>query len=202
MDAAFTKAGLFRFLGIAERQGIYNANTLGGLRSAATKLLSDLDDNDSLQNFDAHASMMRYHNKNPGELRATVLGEYVRRMNRLLRYFEEYNRNPAGFRPRGRAPVGPTGGNNQRSSKSKPTKATKAATEEKRKEGSIIEGVATRLDSPTKMLKGPGPEQLGLSYPLRDDFLVQLLLPRDITLDEARRVGAFIQTLARDFKPT
>jgi hypothetical protein len=40
-----------------------------------------------------------------------------------------------------------------------------------------------------------------LSYPIREDFLAQLIVPRDITMDEARRLGAFIATLAKDFKP-
>jgi hypothetical protein len=41
-----------------------------------------------------------------------------------------------------------------------------------------------------------------MPFPLRPDFLAQLVLPRDLTADEAKRLSAFITALVVDFKPT
>jgi hypothetical protein len=42
---------------------------------------------------------------------------------------------------------------------------------------------------------------IALGYPLRPDLLAQVVVPRDLTLEEARRMGAFLVTLAVDFRP-
>jgi len=40
-----------------------------------------------------------------------------------------------------------------------------------------------------------------LSFPIRPGFLAQVLVPADLTVDEARRMGAFLLTLAPEFRP-
>ncbi len=42
---------------------------------------------------------------------------------------------------------------------------------------------------------------LTLSFPLRSDFLAQVVIPRDLTAIEARRLGAFLLTIAVDYQP-
>jgi hypothetical protein len=42
---------------------------------------------------------------------------------------------------------------------------------------------------------------MAMSYPLRDNFVAQVLLPRNMSTDEAKRLCAFIRTLATDFLP-
>jgi hypothetical protein len=42
---------------------------------------------------------------------------------------------------------------------------------------------------------------LTLSYPLRSDFLAQVVIPRDLTTTEAKRLGAFLLTTAIDYQP-
>ncbi len=43
--------------------------------------------------------------------------------------------------------------------------------------------------------------EISLEYPLRPDLLAQVVIPRDLTVEEARRMGAFLVTLAVDFRP-
>ena len=43
--------------------------------------------------------------------------------------------------------------------------------------------------------------EIALDYPLRPDLLAQVIVPRDLTVEEARRMGAFLVTLAVDFRP-
>jgi len=47
----------------------------------------------------------------------------------------------------------------------------------------------------------PRPNSMALEYPLRSDLLAQVVVPRDLTVEEAQRMGAFLLTLAVDFKP-
>jgi hypothetical protein len=42
---------------------------------------------------------------------------------------------------------------------------------------------------------------MALEYPLRSDLLAQVVVPRDLTVEEAQRMGAFLLTLAVDFRP-
>jgi hypothetical protein len=42
---------------------------------------------------------------------------------------------------------------------------------------------------------------VALSFPVRPGFLAQVMVPADLTVDEARRMGAFLLTLAPDFRP-
>jgi hypothetical protein len=43
--------------------------------------------------------------------------------------------------------------------------------------------------------------RLPFAYPLRANFLARLVVPTDITTDEVRRLTAFLQTIAVDYKP-
>jgi hypothetical protein len=42
---------------------------------------------------------------------------------------------------------------------------------------------------------------LTLSYPLRVDFLADIVIPRDLNTTEAKRLGAFLLTIAVDYQP-
>jgi len=42
---------------------------------------------------------------------------------------------------------------------------------------------------------------MSLDFPLRSDLLAQVVVPRDLTVEEAHRMGAFLETLAIDFRP-
>jgi hypothetical protein len=42
---------------------------------------------------------------------------------------------------------------------------------------------------------------ISLDFPLRDDFLAQVIVPRDLKVNEARRLCAFVMTLAGDYEP-
>ena len=46
------------------------------------------------------------------------------------------------------------------------------------------------------------PDGIALEYPLRPDLLAQVVVPRDLTVEEAHRMGAFLVTLAVDFRPS
>jgi hypothetical protein len=80
-----------------------------------------------------------------------------------------------------------------------PARSPKAETR-RRLDAGAAGGPPTRarpVDRPAQ----PRPNSMSLEYPLRSDLLAQVVVPRDLTVEEAQRMGAFLLTLAVDFKP-
>jgi hypothetical protein len=57
--------------------------------------------------------------------------------------------------------------------------------------------IRARPGSPVQARTADG---IALEYPLRPDLLAHVVVPRDLTVEEARRMGAFLVTLAVDFR--
>ncbi len=187
----YSKASLQRFLETAERQGFFNANTLGGMKSAVAKLLEDTDAED-MRKVDVKVATIRYHNKHPGDLSPSSLGTYEQRLKRVIEEFGKYNQDPTGYKPFSK-PVSKT-------TADRPARAGKARKEDDAVvEAEVISrntGVLT-FDS----LARTTPTAMAMEYPIRDNFMAQVILPRGMTSEEARRLCAFIRTLAVDFSP-
>lgn len=197
-SAAYTKAALFAFLKKAVTTGLYKANTVGGLRAAATKLLEDVGDGDDVRNVDVQEAAHRYHNRHPSELSSASLAEYQRRLRRLMDEFSAFNENPAGYRPKGRITRGPAGKSNGEADQKSQARAIRpsrtAASEAPAASGS------DNTQSPATA-SAPAVPMLRLSYPIRDDVLAEIAVPRGMTTEEAKRLCAFVMTLAKDFAP-
>ncbi|MGH8692736.1 MAG: hypothetical protein ACREVM_00680 [Burkholderiales bacterium] len=196
-STANSKAALFAFLKKAEATGIYKANNAAGLRAAAIKLLDDVQDTDDVRGVDVEQAALRYHNKHPSELSSGSLKEYQRRLGRVLEEFAAFNENPAGYRPKGRIARHPSdkanGDTGKKPGRDKSTRPNTTTTEvlSPKSESS---GTSSSTLTSVPMLR--------LSYPIRDDVLAEIAVPRAMTTDEARRLCAFVMTLAKDFAPT
>jgi hypothetical protein len=189
----YSKAALFRFIATAQRQGLLNANYAGAFHSAASKLLEDVGDTQDVRNTDVEAATIRYHNKHPGELSPSSLATYQKRLKRLLRSFVEYTENPTTYKPRGRGASSKTNGEGPaRGKKPTSTAAVKSARGDTKLVAPAVEPAPATSTTSTS---------LAMNYPLRENFVAQVVLPRNMTGDEARKLCAFIRTLAVDFKP-
>lgn len=184
MSSDFSKNALMKFLDTVVAKGLMNANTAGGLKAACSRILDDLADTDDVRGVDVNTAVVRYNNRNPGALSPNSLAEYQRRVSRAISDFVSWVENPASFKPRAR---GASGKNGRKTENASGQRAT-----------------ATHPDAPSHTVHPPAPTSTGLplSYPLRPDFLAQVVIPRDLTAEEARRLGAFLMTLAADFRPT
>ena len=163
-------------------------------------LLEDLAESGDVRSVDVEEAALRYHNRHPSKLSSGSLREYKTRLQRVLKEFATYNENPAGYRPRGRI---------ARSNARKTATATddRAGDHEQRrpKEHVVhaLEGLALSSSIATATLGSvTGVPMLRLSYPIRDDVLAEIAVPRGMTNDEAKRLCAFITTLAKDFRPS
>ena len=184
MSSDFSKNALMSFLDTVVAKGLMNANTAGGLKAACSRILDDLADTDDVRGVDVNTAVVRYNNRNPGALSPNSLAEYQRRVSRAISDFVSWVENPASFKPRAR---GASGKNGRKTENAVGQRAT-----------------ASHTDTPVHSVHAPAPTSTGLplSYPLRPDFLAQVVIPRDLTAEEARRLGAFLMTLAADFRPT
>lgn len=182
----FSKAAFVRFLDMIIAKGIVNANTGGGWKAACNKVLEDLDPSEDVRQVDVRAAVVRYNNRHPGELSPTSLRQYEIRTATAIKHFASYVANPAGFRLAGKAI-------NAKGEKAEPGRRAdrKASTSEtSRQQGETL---------PSTQIKGTATEQsLAIPFPLRPNFLAQLVIPRDLTKEEAKRLGAFIDALAQE----
>lgn len=192
MQPDYSKAALFKFVETAERQGLMNSNTAASLRAAAAKLLEDVGDAEDIRNTDVQAAKIRHHNKHPGDLTPGSLRTYETRLRRLLHQFFQYTEDPTKFKPRSRAASKPNG-DREGHTESKGRKRPKATA---RREVTLLPSAA-ELMQPASATS----TSLAMSYPLRENFVAQVVLPRNMTSDEARKLCAFIRTLATDFMP-
>jgi len=186
----YSNAALMRFLDMMDSKGLAPANTVGGLKSAAGKILKDLSEQEDadVRKVDVETAIRRFNNKNPGVLSPSSLAEYQRRVSRVIEEFVQYTEDPAGFKPRGRAVT-------KRSDNGSRSKERRSPTAEEAKPDAEDRDESRPRHEPQPRLG------LTLAYPIRDDFLAQVVIPRDMSVEEAKRLSAFIQTLARDFKP-
>jgi hypothetical protein len=182
----YSKKALLKFLDTVVEKGLMNANTAGGLKAACGRILDDLAESDDVREIDVGTAVIRYSNRNPGFLAPNSLAEYQRRVARAISEFVQFAENPAGFKPRGR---GAGAKNARRPEKRGETKTVVPGDQE------------TSTSAGSNSLRVSAAAGLALSFPLRTDFLAQVVIPRDLRADEARRLGAFLMTLAMDYQP-
>jgi hypothetical protein len=193
MDVDFSKDALTRFLDCVGEKGLVNPSTAQGWRVAVGNILDNLTASEEadVRSIDVESAFRKFVNRNGGKFAPRTLTEYRRRVDVALQEFNDWSVDPAGYKPKGgtRSRMAPNG---ERS----PTRQPKGTPEDKQSKGTRDTG--PRSSAPEAPTQSSG---LPLSYPIRPDFLAQVVIPRDLTVNEAKRLGAFIMTLAVDFQP-
>lgn len=179
----YSRAALARFIEYVVEKGLVNPSTAQGWRVATTKVLDALSpaEEEDVRRIDVDATFRQFLNRHPGRLSPASTGEYRRRVGRAIEEFVSWLEDPASYGNRSaawaaRAESGPR------------TRRTPA-----RSPGPRTESVARGEPASS--------EGIALDYPLRAGFLARVVVPRDFTVDEARRMGVFLLTLAPDFRP-
>src|ERR1035437_6493438 len=174
MDTSYGRASLLKFLDTLGTKGLANANTAQSLRVSCGKILVDLSDAEEadVRKVDVSLSVRKFNNKNPGTLAPSSLAEYQRRVTLAIREFDLYQGNPAGYRGIGRASVRGENGEKFAAKKKEQTPRITGPTEPDRSAHAASAGT-------------PG---LSHAFPMRPDFLAQLVLPRDLKTSEAQRL--------------
>ncbi len=172
-----TGQGLVDFLTYVTEKGLLNKNTAGALRAAARELLSveneDLTGID-VRELDVDQLAQRFANLRVQKFTPQSLETYQSRFRKAVEMYLRFLENPAGWRPEIRTRLSPSG---DRSSRNRSSAEV----------------------SPTATL--PPPASSGMiqyPFPIRDGVMASLTLPNNLRMSEARRLAAFLESLAVD----
>jgi len=179
----YSRAALARFIEFVVAKGLVHPATAQGWRVATAKVLEDLTpaEGEDVRKIDVEATFKGFLNRYPGRLSPASVGEYRRRVGRAIEEFVRWMEDPGSYAFRS------------------PPRAARAETRH-RPEGATAPSQNPGRPRPSDPAPGR-PGGIALEYPLRPDLLAQVVVPRDLTVEEARRMGAFLVTLAVDFKP-
>jgi hypothetical protein len=184
----YSRAGLARFIEFVVEKGLVHPATAQGWRVATTKVLDELAPAElaDVRQVELEPTFRAFLNRNPGRLSPASVGEYRRRVGRAIEEFVQWVEDPGAYAFRTPA----------RAARAEPPARKRPArpAEDRPRSGRLP------LGAPEPAGAGAG-AGLSLDYPLRPDLLAQVVVPRDLTVEEARRMGAFLVTLAVDFRP-
>jgi hypothetical protein len=185
----FSKDSFFKFLDYAAEKNLVKSKTASGWRSASSKLMEDLSDaeNADVRKIDIDLAVHRAVNRDSVSVSPTSLKTYQQRVSIAIAEFIKFQGDPSGYKPRGmngQPRIQPNGERTIRRRQNSPKVSTPPTSSDKPEKESVY--IASGLT---------------LSYPLRSDFLAQVVIPRDLTTVEARRLGAFLLTIAIDYQP-
>lgn len=177
MAADATGAGLVEHWSWAAKKGLMNSNTAGALRAACSQVLAVEDDWESLdvRAMDVDLMLQRFENLRMKDFTPKSLAQYGSRFRRAVKSYLEYLEHPQGWRFDNRETRGGV--------------REEGATKPRRRTASKEEPV-TSTEALGDMITYP--------FPVRGGVVARLVLPRDLRATEARRLGAFLQSLAID----
>jgi hypothetical protein len=188
----YSRDALARFIDFVVDKNLVHPATAQGWRVATTKVLEELppDGQADIRRVDVEGTFRAFLNRNPGRLSPASVGEYRRRVGRAIEEFVRWMDDPGSYAFKGalRAP--------RAESRRRPDPARAG---HRPGAGAGPQGAGAGPHFPAEP-SGPA-EEIALHYPLRPELLAQVVVPRDLTVEEARRMGAFLVTLAVDFRP-
>jgi len=180
----YSRAALARFIEFVVAKGLVHPATAQGWRVATAKVLEELpaEQAEDVRRIDVPATFKAFLNRYPGRLSPASVGEYRRRVGRAIEEFVRWMEDPGSyaFRPPGRTP--------------------RAEARRRLEVASPAPASERQRPAAPPSAQAPG-EDITFEYPLRPDSSAEVKVPRDLTVEEARRMGAFLVTLAVDFKP-
>jgi hypothetical protein len=159
----------------AAEKGVMKKNTALGLRAACTQVLNTVDGWESvnIKSLNVEDALTRFQNLKHKSFKPAVLDTYKRRFRQALASYLKYLDDPAGWKPRSveRSPSSEKANGGERQ---------------------LEVGRTTMHEIPqTGLVEYP--------YPLRDNQIVRLVLPRDLKSSEVKRLSAFMATLTVDY---
>jgi hypothetical protein len=169
----------------AAERGQMNRNTAGALRTACLHVLGVQDNWEQIDvtSLDVDDLIRRFQNLRAREFNPASLNAYARRFRNAVTSFLEYTKNPAGWKPSARPPKVGTNSDGRATSRAKETAEDRGDTEQPT-------GDATPAPSVKGLIEYP--------FPLRENLVARLMLPRDISAAEAKRLYGFMMALAVD----
>ena len=185
-----TGAGLVAFLDYAIQKGYLKTATGQAMKTAVKEVLSATEGADGwetvdLTSLDEDDVLRRFETLRAMKFSSGSLSTYKGRYSRAAAMFEEFRASPATWRP-----------SVKQRSRSKGNDASTSAAPESSKTGSGAPPTPEPPPGPSAPHPGHGAAIITYPFPLRQGVLASLELPPDLTRREARRLAAFIESLA------
>jgi hypothetical protein len=188
----FTKSKLIQFLDMAMSKGLVNTNTGGAWKAAVNKILADLSDDDEVHQLDVHDAVIRYNNRFPGDLTPESLKKYEQRASMAIEQFVSWKTDPMNYRSPSRGIKSALNGKDEGKAKKKsPATAVNLVQP-------AAANASTTFHTATLPMVKPADPGLQIPFPLRPDFVAQVHIPRNLSVEEAKRLSVFIQALGHD----
>jgi hypothetical protein len=193
----YSRAALARFIEFVVAKGLVNPSTAQGWRVATTKVLEELTPEElaDVRRIDVEETFRAFLHRHPGRLSPASVGEYRRRVGRAIEEFVRWVDDPGSY-----AALGSAGGRQADAQGSRRRGRGRATAGAGAVPAASNDQAAPAAPSPS-VPPSRRRDGLALEYPLRPGFLAQVVVPPDLTVDEARRMGAFLLTLSPDYKP-
>lgn len=190
-----TGAGLVAFLDYAIQKGYLKTATGQAMKTAVKEVLSSTEGADGwetvdLTSLDEDDVLRRFETLRAMKFSAGSLSTYKGRYSRAASMFSEFRASPATWRP-----------SVKQRARSKGSSASVAvAPRVQTTDSGALANTASPAPAPVAGAPHPahGSAIITYPFPLRQGVLASLELPPDLTLREARRLGAFIESLAID----
>lgn len=190
MSFPYTADGLKEFIQFLSDKGLLNPNTAGGMRTAAEKVLSALDENErqNIKGLDVETALRRFQNKNPGAIAPDSARVYQSRLGRALQLLDEFNLNPTGFKVKsiGNGKAAENGAQTKKKQDPRRSKTIKNSMGVNPPNTPEFQNAVVRTQS------------VSLMFPLREDFNAQFVIPKNLKLREAKKLAAYFELLAVD----
>ena len=167
----------------AAERGVMNSHSAHALRAACTNVLSVLDNWQEIDvsGINVDDVVQRFKNKRARDFSPSSLDAYERRFRNAVVSFLAFAKNPSGWKPKAR-------------SERAPAKSSGKGYDKKTRKTSVE--IMNPADEPADSTPSRG--LIDYPFPLRDRQVARLLLPRDITVAEVKRIYGFMLALAVD----
>ncbi len=186
----YSKQELVKFLSYVRDKNLVKSQTVTSWSTAVSKLLSDLSEaeNMDVRKVDIELAVHRAANRESSKVSPSSLKAYQKRTKRAIEEFVSWKEDPANYRPRS-------------FNRSQQNTSPKGSYKSKQVSTSSQRETKPNHQKPSSEEASFHSSGLNLSYPLRPDFLAQIVIPKDLSQLEAKRLGAFILTLSSDYQP-
>ncbi len=178
-----TAAGMIAWLGWVIEKNEMVDTTAGALRTGCQKVLAVEDDWNSLdtRTMDVDSIVSRFRNKHRGDMKTSTLDAYEQRLRQSVDMYVKWLNDDPTWKPaqRRRAPK-PVANGNGASAAPKPS---------------------VQQQEPPKVDLPPQPGMITYPFPIRPGMQGKIMLPEDLTMREAKRIAAFVSTLAFEDEP-
>lgn len=173
-----TGAGLLEFLSWMGDKGLMNPRTAGAYKSACTKVLEIDADwlTTDVKALDVSAQIDRFARLNGPRYTPGSLMTYGQRFRSAVETYLDYLKSPAAFRGK---PVAP------------PKKAVDRRSQDPQRPDRPSSAEPSRVHA----------DLVTYPFPLRSGGMAYLQLPRELSGQEAKRLCAFVHSLAMDDRP-